>query len=120
VQLELDGHLIIDQAQGLTMELPEYLQLLPDPELHVVATSPDRARLIMAAGYHPNGAQIVCMTGAGSVLELDASALKLPSGLARPGLYGASLVIVRADGTLHEASRDWVMCWARRLVDLCT
>jgi len=54
----------------VTVEVPAYMKLLPTKELELVRVDPDRARIVVAAGRHPNG-DIVFITGVGDLREIN-------------------------------------------------
>ncbi len=61
-----------------TVELPEYLKLLAEPELTEARLADDRDKRVLAAGSHPRG-DLVFIMGDGRIMEIDLASLRCPS-----------------------------------------
>lgn len=116
MELTVEGHPSFHVEGSVTVELPAYMALLEPDELEEARTAENRDGLILAAGYHPNGRDLVFLTGAGELLELDAEKHKLPRGRAHPIDYGQT---IRIDvGAGHEISNLWAIDNATSIIFL--
>lgn len=104
MELTIEGHPSFHVEGSVTIELPDYMKLLPDDELEEARTAANRDCLILAAGYHPNGRDLVFLTGAGELLEINARTHSLPHGDAYPYEFGHT---VRIDS--YEIANDWLI-----------
>lgn len=102
-ELTIDSHASIHADGPVTLELPEYMVLLTPEELAEARVAPDRAKLVLAAGRHPNG-NILFVTGVGSIMEIDCKEYDIPGGLVRPTDYGSTIRVEAPDGCFMFAA----------------
>lgn len=116
MELTIEGHPSFQVEGTVTIELPSYMQLLPPDELEEARTAENRDGLILAAGRHPSG-DIVFLTGAGELLELDCRLNHVPeSGRAFPIDFGQMLRFEAGNGHVMEVTNLWSIANARQLI----
>lgn len=79
MELTLKGHPSVYSGGTITVELPQYMVMLPQDELDEATSCPQRIMLAIAAGRHPSG-KIVFMTGDGYLREVNTSEHGIPDG----------------------------------------
>lgn len=122
MELTLAGHPSFHTEGSVTIELPDYMTLLPDVELEEVKTAINREGLIVAAGRHPDG-DIVFLTGAGELKELAWSEMSNHDQVPRFGRvlpidYGQTLRFEASHHRALEVSNHWVLDRAQLLIFL--
>lgn len=117
MQLTIEGHPEVFVEGQVTVELPKYLHLLPDDELEEARTAENRHGLILAAGRHPNGEDIVFLTGAGDLIELNIWQHGLPPVDVKPIDFGQSLAFTVKTGS-YEVPNTWAIENGNRILFL--
>lgn len=117
MQLTIEGHREVFVEGTVTIELPKYLRLLPHDELEEARTAENRPGLILAAGRHPNGEDIVFLTGAGDLMELNIWQHGLPPVEVDPIDFGQTLRFAVQSGS-YEIPNTWAIARANRILFL--
>ena len=118
MELTIEGHPSFHVEGTVTVELPDYMQLLEPSELEEARTAANRNGLILAAGRHKDG-NIVFLTGAGELMEFDWDESSLPRlGRAFPIDYGQTLRIEVNNQRAIETSALWARENARLIIFL--
>lgn len=71
MELTLSGHPTIHVEGTITIELPTYMKLLAEDELKNALVAENRDKLVLAAGRHPSTGDLVFLTGAGELMEVN-------------------------------------------------
>jgi hypothetical protein len=108
MQLTIEGHSRVFVEGTVTLELPVYMRLLPADELEEARTAENRDGLILAAGFHPNGEDIVFVTGVGDLMELNIWQHGLPPVAVEPIDFGQTLRFSVKTGS-YEVSNTWAL-----------
>lgn len=89
----LQGRTAVHTEGSIMIELPDYMVVLPEPELQEALSTTNNGDLIIAAGRHQDG-DIVLLTGSGDMMEIDCVEASLPTlGRVVPAEFGRSLLI---------------------------
>lgn len=121
MELTLQGSPAFHTEGTVTVELPAYMQLLPDDELKEALSADNRNELIVAAGRHTSGA-IVFMTGDGDIREIDMKQfhVSIPDGRASPTDNGQMVKIELVGFDDFEVSSDWAIRVSKHMLSLGT
>lgn len=115
--LTIEGHPRVFVEGTVTLELPSYMQLLPYDELEEARTAENRDGLILAAGFHPSGEDIVFVTGAGDLMELNIWQHGLPPVAVVPVDFGQTLRFSVKTGS-YEVPNTWAVGHANSILFL--
>jgi len=119
MRLTLEGHHSFHTEGSVTVELPEYMSVLPESELEEARTATNREGLILAAGRDPKSHDIVFLTGAGELMEIKWDEANLPSlGRVTPIDYGQTIRIEVNRHRAIELSNLWALDNAKQLIFL--
>lgn len=107
MELTISGHPSFHIEGTVTVELPDWMRLLPQHELEEAAAAENRNGLILAAGRHPEG-DIVFLTGVGELKELKWEESGLPRlGYVFPIDFGQTIRIEVNNHRSIEVSNLW-------------
>jgi len=109
----------------VTVELPEYMNVLPLDEYLEASSAKNRGELVLAAGRHPESGDIVFLTGYGELKELkvgeqddpEAMSFDIPSGRTKPTDFGQTICVDLEEGT-YEIAADWALDNSIMLINL--
>lgn len=117
-ELTIEGHPSFHVEGTVTIELPDWMHLLPESELKEARTAENRDGLILAAGRHKSG-DIVFLTGLGELKELKWDESALPRlGRVFPIDFGQTLRIEVNNHRTIEVSNLWALDNAHSLLFL--
>jgi hypothetical protein len=71
MELTLEGVTSMEAGGNVTIELPAYMHVLDKHEFQLARASADKLERILAAGRHPTSGNMVFITGAGDIREID-------------------------------------------------
>lgn len=109
MELTIEGHPSFHVEGTVTVELPSWMTVLPEPELEEARTAENRDGLILAAGRHPDG-DIVFLTGLGELKEIKWEDNGLPRlGKVFPIDYGQTIRIEVNNHRSLEVSNLWAL-----------
>lgn len=120
MELTLEGHPSFNVEGNITVELPDYMRVLAEPDLSKVKAADDRADLVLAAGRHPTTHEIVFLTGRGELREIDTVQFNIPEGQARPIDGGRAILLELAQYQDIDVSSDWAIRVSQLLMNFGT
>lgn len=91
MELVIMGHPSFHIEGNVTIELPSYMNILPVEELEEARDAANRDGLILAAGRRPNLEDIVFLTGAGELMEINIEEHGFPNVPVEPIDFGQTI-----------------------------
>lgn len=121
MELTLNGDTECNAEGTVTIELPSYMKLLDSSELQAACKNEVRAQLAVAAGQHPETGDLVFLTGAGEIIEVDVKQFNFPATYEMfPTNRGSSIRIELVDFEGIEVDTSWARKVGRQLINLGT
>jgi hypothetical protein len=121
MELVIEGHPVFHAEGTVTVELPAYMKVLPAEELEEARSADNRDKLVLAAGRHPESGDLVFLTGAGELMEVNLEQFQVPpTFLMFPIDHAQTIRIELVDFEGIEVAADWAMRVGKLLINLGT